>query len=206
MTSDVTRVTFSTSDCATRIRSKGSLWIAGSAAMATACSLEIAISRYPLSRRPRLSKRASTLKSGRSNDDLIATSQRLAALKFSSFSGSSSKGIASGGRRATENADQSNRCVSNKSRTPSAYRNSSSISVPPIRSKSSGTDMPLPARKPNRRGAAGASRAETLTRGFPAFAITNDSPRAAFSTSAESCVFASCIFTIFKRCNLDEVN
>ena len=57
---------------------------------------------------------------------------------------------------------------------------SSSISSWPIRSKSSGTEM-YPAIKPSRRTSVpmGVLRGITFTMGFPALAITNDSPRLA---------------------------
>src|SRR5258708_6986960 len=73
--------------------------------------------------------------------------------------------------------------------------NSASISLSPIRSKSSGTAI-SPERNPRRCGLAGASSADTLTSGLPALAITNGSPLAARSTSLESWVFASWMLTV----------
>src|SRR5689334_429269 len=68
--------------------------------------------------------------------------------------------------------------------------NSAAISRSPIRSKSFGT-LISPFRNPMRFRFAGASRRDTFTSGFPALAMTNDSPFAARSTRRERCVFAS---------------
>src|SRR5712671_4996797 len=72
-------------------------------------------SLYPLSKRPRRSSRASTLKSSRPNPRLIATSHKLAALKRSSLSGLSIKVRACFESRLGSPAAHRRRCVSSSS-------------------------------------------------------------------------------------------
>src|SRR5215472_5863079 len=78
--------------------------------------------------------------------------------------------------------------------------NSRSISLLPMRSKSSGTAI-CPAMKPRRLAlpAVGTSRAVTLTSGLPAFAMMNGSPLAAASTRRERWVLASWMLTVRMR-------
>ena len=73
-----------------------------------------------------------------------------------------------------------------------------SMSAFPIWSNSSGTRI-WPARKPSRRAGAwgAASRPVTLTSGFPALAMTKESPRTAAAIKRESWVLASWILTVF---------
>ena len=68
--------------------------------------------------------------------------------------------------------------------------NIAAISSAPSSSKSSGT-LPSPVRKPIRRAGASASTRTKRATGFPAFAITTDSPAATASSSRDRCVFAS---------------
>ena len=125
----------------------------------------------------------------------MATSHSDAALNKGSVSGASIRARASSGNRAGTPAAQSSTCVSRSTLT-GRIRTGVAISSAPMRSKSCGTAT-SPTRNPTRRLAGvGASRATTLTTGFPARAMMNGSPLAAAATSRDRWVLASCMLTV----------